>query len=209
MSGIGPTDFVQMFSVLFGDVTAVRSSRGLPPLVSVHLGKEHELLEESPPRIVVIPTRIGFQPSRKMGAQPMTGGVAAFNPRPFSARASSSKPTFGATSPSRRRVRPSSKTSGTPSTARSSSCESFSGRSCETRATTRPSSTDSPQSGVSRRIRCDSGACSCSRSRWSSRSQTSRGRCSSRRPSPSTRSLCPPLARQPMAARSSSHHERA
>ena len=56
--GLGPTNFVTLFNTIFADVASVRSNRSLPALVSAHLGKEQVSAEESPPRIVVIPTDI-------------------------------------------------------------------------------------------------------------------------------------------------------
>ena len=84
--GLGPTDLVAIFSTIFGDVTSIRASRGLPPLVSVHLGGEWLQAEESPPRIVVVPTSTSYEYARIMGAQPPTGLVTAINPRIFATR---------------------------------------------------------------------------------------------------------------------------
>lgn len=79
-TGLGPTDLVAIFTTLFSDVAAVRVARLLPPLVSAHLGKEQVRTEESPPRIVVIPTHNTYEYARVVGKQPMTGLVTAINP---------------------------------------------------------------------------------------------------------------------------------
>lgn len=85
-SGFGPTDLIAIFSTVFGDVTSIRASRGLPTLVSAHLGKEWISPEESPPHIVVVPTHNSYEYSRAMGTQPPTGLVTAINPRIFVTR---------------------------------------------------------------------------------------------------------------------------
>lgn len=85
-TGLGPTDFVAIFMTLFSDIQTTRANRGLSPLVSAHLGQEQLSQEESPPRIVVVPTHNEYAPAKRIGTQPMTGGVTAFNPRPFYVR---------------------------------------------------------------------------------------------------------------------------
>jgi hypothetical protein len=199
---LGPTDFVALFNTIFADVAAVRSNRSLPPLVSAHLGKEQVSAEESPPRIVVIPTDIKFLPMRRMGAQPMTGKVTAVNPRPFSVRSNSSTLTFGATRRLRPQVQSSRQTSGTRSPLPGSSFVSFSARSCATAATILPSATTCPRSFDSRPIRTGwVGSSSCA-SRLSYPSLTSRGPSfRSRRPAAAvaSRFLLTSRCRSPMA----------
>jgi hypothetical protein len=82
-NGLGPTDLVALFTTIFADVQANRFNRGLPPLVSAHLGQEWLKAEESPPRIVVVPTTTEYKPMRRIGAQPMRGTIDQVNPRPF------------------------------------------------------------------------------------------------------------------------------
>jgi hypothetical protein len=79
-TGLGPTDLTAIFTAVFADVIAVRASRKLPPLVSAHLGKEQIRAEESPPRIVVVPSHNSYEYARKMGTQPPTGQIDAQNP---------------------------------------------------------------------------------------------------------------------------------
>jgi hypothetical protein len=81
--GLGPTDFVAMFSAIFGDVASTRLARGLPALVSMHLGQEWLRAEESPPRIVVVPTTTEYRAMQQFGTQPMQGLATNINPRPF------------------------------------------------------------------------------------------------------------------------------
>jgi hypothetical protein len=174
MSGIGPTDFVAIFSTIFGDVTSVRAARGLPPLISAHLGQEQLQTEESPPRIVVVPTHNVYEPMRRVGAQPMTGRPEAINPRPFTEGRAALKRTSGATRLRLRTARSSNRTSGTRSTRHSNLSASSSARSCATPATIR-TSRSSARSGVSLPIRIGSGVCLCSTSPSTPRSLTSRG----------------------------------
>jgi hypothetical protein len=83
VNGLGPTDLIAIFQTIFADVIANRLARGLPPLIATHLGKEWIRSEESPPRIVVVPTTTAYKPSRRIGAQPMRGTIDQVNPRPF------------------------------------------------------------------------------------------------------------------------------
>jgi hypothetical protein len=76
-------DLVAMFTAIFSDVATIRAARGLPPLISAHLGKEWIRAEETPPRIVVVPISTSYKPMRRMGAQPMQGLTSQVNPRPF------------------------------------------------------------------------------------------------------------------------------
>jgi len=85
-NGLGPTDLVAIFTTIFADVMSTRASRGLPPLVSAHLGQEQLQTEESPPRIVVVPTSTTYEYARIMGSQPPTGLITALNPRIFATR---------------------------------------------------------------------------------------------------------------------------
>ncbi len=85
-TGLGPLDLVAIFSTVFGDVTSIRASRGLPALRSTHLGQEWLRKEESPPRIVVVPTRNTYEFARQPGIQPPSGVVSAINPRTFAVR---------------------------------------------------------------------------------------------------------------------------
>ena len=78
-TGLGPFDLVALFSSVFGEMTTVRSSRGLTPLVSTHIGKEWLLQEEAAPRVVVIPERMQYAPARGLGNQ--TSHVGDFNPK--------------------------------------------------------------------------------------------------------------------------------
>lgn len=80
-TGLGPTDFVAIFSQIFGEMTAVRTARGLPPLTAYHMGAEWLLAEEDAPRIVVVPTGASYEKYRGLGDQ--TGIVGDFNPKPF------------------------------------------------------------------------------------------------------------------------------
>jgi len=82
-NGLGPTDLVALFTAIFADVAATRFARGLPPLISAHLGNEWVSREESPPRIVVVPTSTSYKPMRRMGVQPMQGQLSQVNPRTF------------------------------------------------------------------------------------------------------------------------------
>lgn len=84
--GLGPTDLVAIFTTIFADVASTRAARGLPPLVSAHLGQEQKRTEESPPRIVVVPTHNVYEYARIMGTQPPTGTIDAQNPRCFATR---------------------------------------------------------------------------------------------------------------------------
>ena len=84
--GLGPTDLVAIFTTIFADVATTRAARGLPPLVSAHLGQEQKRTEESPPRIVVVPTHNVYEYARIMGTQPPTGTIDAQNPRCFATR---------------------------------------------------------------------------------------------------------------------------
>jgi hypothetical protein len=213
-TGLGPTDMVVLFSTIFGDVSATRAARGLPPLVTAHLGKEWIRAEESPPRIVVVPTRTEYAPSRRMGAQPMAGKTAQVNPRVFFYGASTSMRTFGVMSHRVRRVLRPSRIFGTHSTARSNSNGNSLARSCATAATTQRSSCTVP-SGGSRRTWIDLGACSFSASRSRRLSLTSRGQSSSTRnrlaaPGSSSLSTSVCLSRtapRPIRASSSSREE--
>lgn len=85
-NGLGPTDLIAIFQAVFSDVGSVRLARQLPPLVSMHLGKEWVKTEEAPPRIVVVPTHNTYEFARIMGAQPPTGLVTAINSRVFATR---------------------------------------------------------------------------------------------------------------------------
>lgn len=79
-TGLGPTDLIEIFSTVFANVTSIRASRGLPALKSTHLGAEWIRSEESPPRIVVVPTTNTYEFSRIMGEQPGSGVVTDVNP---------------------------------------------------------------------------------------------------------------------------------
>ena len=85
-TGLGPTDLIAIFTTLFSDVASVRAARLLPPMVSMHLGKEQIATEESPPRIVVVPTHNTYEYARVVGVQPMTGLATAINPPTFCTR---------------------------------------------------------------------------------------------------------------------------
>jgi hypothetical protein len=85
-TGLGPTNVVTIFSTVFGYVTAIRAARKLPPLISVHLGREWIRAEESPPRIVVVPTICSYEFARQPGVQPPNGGVESLNPYTFAVR---------------------------------------------------------------------------------------------------------------------------
>jgi hypothetical protein len=80
-TGLGPTDFVAIFSQIFGEMQAVRTGRGLPPLNSYHIGAEWIYSEEDAPRIVVVPTGFSYEKYRGIGNQ--TGAAGDFNPKPF------------------------------------------------------------------------------------------------------------------------------
>lgn len=82
-TGLLAPDIVGMFSAVFGQVVSTRAARSLPPLVGAHLGKEWVRFEESPPRIVVVPTRASFEYARMNGTLPPTGQVDATNPPIF------------------------------------------------------------------------------------------------------------------------------
>ncbi len=66
MSGLGPTDFAAIWSSIFGEIATVRTNRSLPA-ATLHLGQEWLVAEESPPRIVVVPTTFRYGPSRQLG----------------------------------------------------------------------------------------------------------------------------------------------
>jgi hypothetical protein len=201
--GLGPTDFVQIFTTIFADVQTVRAARDLPPLVSAHLGQEQMQTEESPPRIVVVPTHNEYAPVKRIGVQPMTsntgGGVTAFNPRPFTFGVVGSKPTSGATSRLVHRLLRRSRTSGTRSTRRWSLSASSSEPSCETLATIRRFDSET-LGGVSLRTCSDLAACSCYRLPLKRLSPTSLGRRSFRRRSTSTCRWAFLMAPQPIKA---------
>lgn len=85
-TGLGPTDLIAIFTTVFSDIATVRLARSLPALVSAHLGQEWLQAEESPPRIVVVPTHNTYEYARVVGKQPMTGLVTAINPATIATR---------------------------------------------------------------------------------------------------------------------------
>jgi hypothetical protein len=79
-TGLGPTDFVAIFSAVFGEMAAVRTSRGLATLTT-HVGQEQVRAEEDAPRLVVVPTGARYETARNVGNQ---GGVYPdTNPKTF------------------------------------------------------------------------------------------------------------------------------
>jgi len=85
MTGLGPTDFAAIWGVIFGEIATVRTGRQLPP-ATLHLGQEWLQAEESPPRIVVVPTAFRYGPARPLGG--------AAGPTQFFTQQSSNPKTF-------------------------------------------------------------------------------------------------------------------
>lgn len=83
-TGLGPTDLIAIFSAVFGQITTVRATRKLPA-ATLHLGQEWLLANESPPRIVVVPTANRYAPARPMGGAAGAPFIsqATFNPKTF------------------------------------------------------------------------------------------------------------------------------
>lgn len=167
------------------DIASVRKTRGLTSLVCpsefptapIMVGEEWVRREQSPPRIILVPTTIRTEAAIRMGQQPMTGKVSQSNPRPFGEASSGSTPTSGAS-----RTRPASTHCGT-STAPSNSTGSFSAPLLVALATSPMSRRASKRLAGSSRRRTDAlGANSSYRGRSRSTSPTSRGSCSRTRP---------------------------
>lgn len=192
-TGLGPTDFVALFSTIFGDVVSTRAARQLKPLVSFHLGQEWIRSEEDAPRIVVVPDANVYDPARKMGRDPMTGALADFNPQVFFYGGWDSKRTSGETRRPRQAPLRSKQMIGTRSVPRWSSSANSWARSCEMPATFRRFAFTAP-SGSSPQTCNVVGACSFYRSPSKRRSLTSRGLSSHRLQRPWTRSSCSPMA---------------
>jgi hypothetical protein len=86
--GLGPTDLFELFHPVAQYIAGVRNARGLPMIVGgtgdILVG--HELLgdNDSPPRIVVVPTVDRFESARPMGgAVGKPGQLADANPKTF------------------------------------------------------------------------------------------------------------------------------
>src|SRR5580704_11000587 len=85
-TGLGPTDLIVLFSQVFGEIATVRATRQLPT-AQMHLGQEWLAAQESPPRIVVVPTANRFSTARAMGGAgfpPVSyNNPASINPKTF------------------------------------------------------------------------------------------------------------------------------
>lgn len=84
-TGLGPTSIAALWSAIFSEIVTVRAARQLAPLVSFHLGQEFLDAQESPPRIVVVPT-----PGDYAAGRPLGGAVGS----PFFSPASANPKTF-------------------------------------------------------------------------------------------------------------------
>jgi cAMP phosphodiesterase len=85
-TGIGPTDLVAIFSTVFGEISSVRASRGLPVLLT-HVGAEWLQAEEDAPRLVIVPERMQYVTARNLGNP--TGQATDWNPKPTGSARSS------------------------------------------------------------------------------------------------------------------------
>ena len=142
-------------------IASVRKERGLTslrcpqtmPTAPIMLGQEWLAREQSPPRIVMVPTKIALSPAIKVGWEPMKGQVSQANPRPFGEATFTSMFISGAT-----RTRPGKTRFGT-SARRRSSIGSSSSPGHKTSATSR-TSTSAKACGGSRQTTSGSAASS-------------------------------------------------
>jgi hypothetical protein len=98
-------DLVAQVAAVASDIDRVRVSRDLPPLRgapvgypagSIMVGAEWINREQSPPRIILVPTGIRPLPARALGLQPK-GVVSTLPTRPFTGRSLNSTRTCGVT----------------------------------------------------------------------------------------------------------------
>jgi hypothetical protein len=84
-SGLGPTDFAAIWTAIFSEIVTVRAGRSLPA-ATLHLGQEWLVAQESPPRIVIVPTPGDYGPARAMGGASGPANFfqqSSFNPKTF------------------------------------------------------------------------------------------------------------------------------
>ena len=81
--GLGPVSIANWFAIVLAEVAAVRVARQLKPLVAATLGAEWVAKEQSPPRIVIVPSEIVSAAAEKMGAGIHPGTVDDTNPKVF------------------------------------------------------------------------------------------------------------------------------
>jgi hypothetical protein len=170
-------DLSVLFGALYTDIASVRVARGLVPLVTGSLlaGQEQLRREHSPPRIVIVPTSLHFEPAQRVGTQPMRGALSQWNPRPFGSSGSGSRPTVGGSRTRRHRTRTRNTTSSTTSIPASSSCASSRARCTGTLAASRTSAS-ATRDGSSRATITATAVCSSYPSPSAPTSPMSRGR---------------------------------
>src|SRR5580658_6235189 len=74
-----------LFAAIYADIASVRVARGYAPLCTgaLLIGQEQLRREHAPPRIVIVPKGIRFEPALRMGTQPAGGRVGQDYQRPL------------------------------------------------------------------------------------------------------------------------------